>query len=284
MPALRPVLRVARAMVSTFTAEIIEKAAADILACFPPDEHLNEVKARQVLGDLDENFLLESKVPTSWQEEGSLLDHWKKVSAFVNSLQKSMLTTAAVGDGDGRETAKAGGSLAASSYSPLVEAGGVKVSLFDHVPPVPKKHGECHSYVCGLCPDIAEKLTKTMPLVGGRAFRQDFQHLTELQIVSSLVRPLEKIGTVTQMPRNEYQERVRQETAFANDKKRKAETVGNLGETLDFLSKMARIEGNDPEEEVRFRNLATSSFALSQRVAAAGLREAREDVMATPEK
>ena len=45
------------------------------------------------------------------------------------------------------------------------------------------------------------------------------------------------------------------------------------------MNRMAEIEGGTEDELVQFRNLATGAVALSTRVAAHGLREAREDVM-----
>ena len=283
--------------VVTFSKEQIDHLCTEVLACHSEETSLlDEQKFQAYLCDLDPKIVEQAKLPKSYKEDGDTPTHYTKVSQYLLSLQRSILEelknqresgaaglpplavaqiTPAAEIGSGEKSAGSAG------YSPLIEEGGVKVDLFAHMPPLPGKRPDLNKYVKDLCPDVAKNLTKSLPLQGGRQLRQDYQRLTVEQVENSLMKPLGKIGKVERIPSREYEQRRSTEVAFATGQKRKAETVGNLEGTLNFLTKMASIEGGDESANVEFRNVATSSFALSQRVAAASLREAREDVMST---
>ena len=114
----------------------------------------------------------------------------------------------------------------------------------------------------------------------GRTIRQDFKDLRVSQIENDLVRPLLEVASeVKRIGDSEFKKRAANDQDMATSKKAKAEAVGNVEGTLAFLSRMASIQGGSESEEVAFRNMATGAFALSQRVAAAGLREAQTNLL-----
>ena len=85
-----------------------------------------------------------------------------------------------------------------------------------------------------MVPTVSAHLTKTSPL-GSTKIRQDFEKLAETQIKESLMKPLQKIGSVERIRETEFQKRKVMEQGMAQNKKKKAEQVCDLQGMLKFL-------------------------------------------------
>ena len=91
------------------------------------------------------------------------------------------------------------------------------------------------------------------------------------------------VGGVIRVSEWELRKRVAEEHSVGAAKRQKVAVVCNLEPMLAFMTTMSQIPGVDPESDAHFRNLAVNAVVLSQRVAAAGLTEARKDTMRNDE-
>ena len=156
----------------------------------------------------------------------------------------------------------------------VIVEGGIRLFLKPSIPPLTRK--TARDWVMSLCPaKLQGNLLKTLPL--GRVVRQDLKDFTE-QDVQMLGTTFASVADWERIPQKEFDSRRQSEVTHAGSRKRKAEDVGNLTGTIEFFNNLSKFDGGSDASRAMYRNLAASSFALSQRVAASGLREAQVPV------
>ena len=129
------------------------------------------------------------------------------------------------------------------------------------------------------------ELHKVIPLkktVTGMLFKLHFIGVPDFLMSTVIIPAFEREGTVTKFSKDEEQHDKTRSARKAEDAKARARAIGDIDGTKTLLTKLLLLRGDggpDNAKKRRFADHANCVLARSQRFAAYGMREEREDAL-----